>query len=64
MRGAWARFAKNPVAGPGWNALGTFAGMDLGVLGTNGNSGVTVISESDVDYRCGIFAPFYSAIGE
>lgn len=64
MRGAWARFAKNPFAGPGWNALGTFAGTDLGVLGTNGDSGVTVIRESDVDSRCGILTPFYSAIGE
>ncbi|CAD0027308.1 unnamed protein product, partial [Aureobasidium pullulans] len=23
MRGAWATFAKNPAAGPGWNAVGT-----------------------------------------
>lgn len=23
MRGAWARFAKNPLAGPGWNPVGT-----------------------------------------
>jgi carboxylesterase type B len=23
MRGAWARFAKNPMGGPGWNAVGT-----------------------------------------
>lgn len=23
MQGAWARFAKNPLAGPGWNAVGT-----------------------------------------
>lgn len=25
MRGAWARFAKNPAGGPGWNAVGTGA---------------------------------------
>ncbi|EMC99376.1 hypothetical protein BAUCODRAFT_64400 [Baudoinia panamericana UAMH 10762] len=25
MRGAWARFAKNPMGGPGWNAVGTGA---------------------------------------
>ena len=25
MQGAWARFARNPYAGPGWNALGTGA---------------------------------------
>jgi acetylcholinesterase len=23
MQGAWARFAKNPLAGPGWNPVGT-----------------------------------------
>lgn len=23
MQGAWARFAKNPLAGPGWNAVGS-----------------------------------------
>ena len=23
MQGAWARFAKNPAAGPGWNQVGT-----------------------------------------
>jgi carboxylesterase type B len=63
MRGAWARFAKNPVAGPGWNAIGTFAGTDLGVLGTNGTSGVTVIKESDVDGRCEIFTPLYNLLG-
>ncbi|KIM94577.1 hypothetical protein OIDMADRAFT_45568 [Oidiodendron maius Zn] len=40
MRGAWARFAKTPLAGPGWNAIDTFDGTDLGVLGTNGSSGV------------------------
>lgn len=25
MQGAWARFARNPYAGPGWNAVGTGA---------------------------------------
>lgn len=23
MQGAWARFAKNPLGGPGWNSVGT-----------------------------------------
>jgi hypothetical protein len=23
MQGAWARFAKNPLGGPGWNPVGT-----------------------------------------
>lgn len=57
MRGAWAQFARNPMQGPGWNQLGTFGGMDLGVLGTNGSAGVTVIPQIDVDSRCPILAP-------
>lgn len=61
MRGAWARFAKNPLAGPGWNAIGTFDGADLGVLGTNGSSGVQVISRSIVDVNCHLFEPIYEA---
>jgi hypothetical protein len=64
MRGAWARFARHPTDGPGWNAIGTFDGTDLGLLGTNGTSGVTVISESVVDSRCSILSPFYLAVGE
>lgn len=59
MRGAWASFARNPVLGPGWNPLGTFGGLDLGVLGTNGSSGVTVIKQSEVDSRCTILEPIY-----
>lgn len=69
MRGAWAHFAKNPIAGPGWNAVGTggkFLGgapdLDVGVLGANGSAGVTVIRESDVDYRCPLFYPLYDAV--
>ncbi|KAH8805212.1 Alpha/Beta hydrolase protein [Xylogone sp. PMI_703] len=61
MRGAWARFAKNPRAGPGWNAIGTFGGVDLGVLGANGSSGVQVIKPEVIDVNCHIFAPIYEA---
>ncbi|KAK5008345.1 hypothetical protein LTR39_005198, partial [Cryomyces antarcticus] len=66
MRGAWARFAKDPVNGPGWNRVGSGAqygapaDMDLGVLGDRLNakgSGVTVIRESEVNGRCGLFKP-------
>lgn len=59
MRSAWAQFARNPLKGPGWNAIGTFGGTDLGVLGTNGTSGVTVIREDVVDGRCAILEPIY-----
>ena len=59
MRRAWAAFARNLSAGPGWNALGTFEGMDLGLLGTNGTAGVVVINANEVDERCTILEPLY-----
>ena len=89
MQSAWARFAKNPVGGPGWNMVGTgmpgdvldgangttidgllgngmgkltSGSFDLGVLGTVDNvlsAGVTVIPQSDVDQRCGVWIPLY-----
>jgi hypothetical protein len=61
MRGAWARFAKNPTGGPGWNAIGTSDGIDLGTLGTNGSNGVQVISREFVDVNCDLFVPLYAA---
>lgn len=92
MQSAWARFAKNPMGGPGWNEVGTgTAGQvlsgayeyveggvysdaqgnvlegawDLGLFGNIGDamgSGVTVIDQSDVDYRCGFWVPVYEAV--
>ncbi|KAK1055449.1 hypothetical protein LTR74_015679 [Friedmanniomyces endolithicus] len=91
MRGAWARFAKNPMGGPGWNQVGTGSAgavlvgattievggvlqsanasvergaWDLGVWGNSGNafsSGITVIDEYEVDYRCGLYEGLYAA---
>ena len=61
MQGAWADFAKNPALGPGWNQVGSFGGLDLGVLGSNGSSGVTLIKAEQVDYRCGLYAEIYEA---
>lgn len=43
----------------------TVGDWDLGVLGNNGlsmGSGVTVVPQSLVDYRCGLFADFYEGI--
>ncbi|UPX15672.1 uncharacterized protein EKO05_0006113 [Ascochyta rabiei] len=92
MQGAWARFAKNPLAGPGWNAVGTgqagsvlsgaydqaVSGLyygsngnvttgdwNLGVLGDVGKvkgGGVTMLPQSQVDYRCNLYKPIYQAI--
>jgi hypothetical protein len=92
MQGTWARFAKNPLAGPGWNAVGTgrsgsvlsgaynqvtdglyygssgnvtTGDWNLGVLGDVGNvrgGGVTVLPQSQVDYRCNLYRPIYQAL--
>lgn len=92
MQGTWAKFAKNPLAGPGWNEVGTGNGgsvlqgaynlvpggilqdtsanvttgdWNLGVLGDVGNargSGVTVLPQSDLDYRCSLFRPLFEAV--
>ncbi|PIA90596.1 Para-nitrobenzyl esterase [Cercospora beticola] len=98
MQSAWARFAKNPAGGPGWNAVGTGSpaqvlgaargvgaegainvdgglmlgtnqtskgNLNMAVFGNRGDvlsSGVTVIDSEEVNYRCGLFAPFYSRI--
>jgi acetylcholinesterase len=89
MRGIWAKFAKNPMGGPGWNGVGTGAAgpvltgaidvvegglymdasgdvltgaWDLGLFGNRYDamgSGVTVIDQFDVDYRCGLFTALY-----
>lgn len=62
MRGAWARFARDPVQGPGWNRVGTgakFLGgaedLDVGVLGGGEVGGVRVVSSGEVDGRCGVW---------
>lgn len=92
MQSAWARFAKNPMGGPGWNEVSTgTAGQvlvgaydyqiggvytdaqgnvlegawDLGLFGNRGDamaSGITVIPQQEVDYRCGFWVPVYEAV--
>lgn len=64
MRGAWARFAKDPLHGPGWNAIGSPDGLDLGILGTNGSTGVTVVNQEVVDVNCHLFIPINAAAGK
>jgi hypothetical protein len=60
----WAQFAKNPEAGPGWNAVGTGSeyldgagDLDLGILGGDGGAGAKVIRQSEVDFRCDLWRP-------
>jgi len=59
MQAAWAGFAKNPLLGPGWNQVGSFGGVDVGVLGEDGSGGVTVVDAKEVDGRCGLYARAY-----
>lgn len=54
VQSAWAAFATNPINGPGWNQVGTFAGDDFGLLGTQGSSGVTVVPRSEVLSLCSL----------
>lgn len=63
MQKAWADFAKDPYAGPGWSMIGTNGGVDLGVLGANGSIGVTVIPEEEVDTNCRKYDEFFSQLG-
>lgn len=90
MMGAWAKFARNPAGGPGWNPVGTGAAgsvlvgasgnatgglltdktgspqqgfFDLGLYGNRYNalsSGITVIQQSEVDFRCAVFDQIYA----
>lgn len=62
MNQAWAAFAKDPMAGPGWPALGSFQ-EDLASLGPLGSSGATMIKQSAVDFRCPVWFPIYKAVG-
>lgn len=59
MRAAWARFAKDPIAGPGWNAVGSGkeylegeADRDVAVLSKDG---IRIKRRKDVDERCAVW---------
>ena len=55
MQSVWANFAKNPAQGPGWPKVGANGGVELGVLGANGSSGLNVIPLSTVDSVCATY---------
>lgn len=57
---AWANFAKDPMAGPGWKALDA-ASDEIACLGCDGGSGVQIMAASVVDSRCEQYAPLYTA---
>ena len=61
MQTAWATFAKNPMGGPGWRPIDS-TGFDVACLGCNGSSNVIIVSESSLDYRCGLYKSIYAAV--
>nr|POF23971.1 pyrethroid hydrolase ces2e [Quercus suber] len=64
MQGAWASFAKQPSAGPGWPKLGSNFGIELGVLGgTKTPAGESTQSLLVADYPCPIYDPLNIATG-
>ncbi|KAH6615069.1 liver carboxylesterase 1 precursor [Boeremia exigua] len=57
MQKTWADFAKNPDRGVGWPKVGSAFGMELGLLGSDGSSGVDVVHTITADYPCLLLAP-------
>jgi carboxylesterase type B len=58
MQKAWADFAKEPRAGPGWGGV-----TDVGVLGGWGGDGVETVrtvGEEVIDGRCAFFDELYA----
>ncbi|KAF3000146.1 hypothetical protein E8E13_005218 [Curvularia kusanoi] len=62
MQRTWAGFAKNPSGGVGWPKVGSASGKELGLLGSNGSSGVTVVNTLVADYPCALYAPIADAL--
>lgn len=63
MQTAWANFAKNPTAGPGFAEWTPFTGVsaasDLGALGVN-SINVTMVDPSVIDTRCHLYDDQYA----
>jgi hypothetical protein len=62
MRGAWAKFAKDPEAGPGWSALGTGTVNDVAVF-QNGAKGMKMESQHVLDEKCALWRVVIGASG-
>ncbi|TLD38026.1 hypothetical protein E2P81_ATG03701 [Venturia nashicola] len=59
MQNTWARFAKNPDAGPGWVRYGiTAGGKDMGRFDSDG--GLRIVSSGGVDRNCHLFEEMYA----
>ena len=59
MQTAWASFAKNPAAGPGWVRYGSTP-LSLANLGGEGDrDSITLVNPQVVDSRCSVFSDAY-----
>ena len=58
MRGTWARFAKNPSAGPGWKAIDVKRPgvANIAVFAAEHPEEVKLVKQSDVDGKCAFWA--------
>ncbi len=57
---AWASFAKNPTAGPGWPRYSRSTPLSLADLGGQGaRDSITMIDPQVVDSRCSVFSDAY-----
>jgi len=53
MRGAWARFAKDPQVGPGWSAIGE-GDVDVAIF-QNGEESVKLVDQRALDGDCALW---------
>ncbi|KPM46353.1 hypothetical protein AK830_g182 [Neonectria ditissima] len=63
MQEAWARFAKDPNAGPGWDVvprLAVFGGGARAGMSEAGREALKIGNASDIDQRCQLFQGFFS----
>jgi hypothetical protein len=59
MQTAWANFAKDPTAGPGWDRVGTPGGKDLGHFNYNGK--LVLDTPAYLDRNCPLFEDLVAA---
>ncbi|RYP27087.1 hypothetical protein DL768_011334 [Monosporascus sp. mg162] len=61
MQRVWTEFAKNPIAGPGWNKIGKMSPDDLAYMDET-FSGVQLKNPRLMDSKCWIFKGVYERI--
>ncbi|KAL4956379.1 alpha/beta-hydrolase [Aspergillus filifer] len=70
MQPLWANFAKDPTAGPGWDAISPQVGdgagdvdLVLGDIGVNGNPGKEDVAIAGVDEYCAFLLSYSEQLG-